>query len=272
MKASTRQARILGFSSIERAIFEGLTERPESPSELARRLKRSRTSLLRPLASLADRGFVERVRVGKRTAWKKASLSSALGLLYPGDALSRSHPEFFLHTGRDALVGIYDVFCSSKKTRVLFIQPNHSLISALEHMSEEYLIDLNTKIKTNEVIMEGILHEDVVHQWFSAVRKRGWSVESMSRAVMGRAADTTYVPKDFLNFDTEILILPEVAYILNWNRLVAIETRNADTVGLLRDIFMFGKLIGKKVDLNALIENERKAQNEPYQSAINEVK
>ena len=266
MKDSTRQAKVLGLSKPETAIFEGLSDTPESVSALARRLHTPRTSLFDALRSLQKRGFVEPVTIGKRVWWRKVpqkSLASSLGSLFMGAAASdkvHAHPEFLLHKGSRNLKKIYYTMSEQRKQRVLFIQPNASLVCALDAFTEAELIDVNTRIKENAIIMETMLQENVVRVWRSALmKKRGWKIDAMLSAVSGRSADTTYVPKEFLNFNSEIIILTDVAYIITWERMVAIEVRNKDTIGLLKDIFAFAKHVGSKVNLTELVEQERKS-------------
>ncbi len=192
------------------------------------------------------------------------SLTHSLGTallsgIIPGDA--PAHPEFFLHQGKQALSKIYYQLGDCKKERVLFIQPNASLASSLKAFTQDDLVEINTRIKKSSVIMETILQENVIPHWAEAIKKKGWSVEKVLRAVEGRAADTTYVPKEFLNFNSEIIVMPKVAYIVNWDRLVAIEIHNQETLGLLREIFAFAKHFGHKVNLNELVARQHNNKN-----------
>lgn len=252
------QLQVLGFSALEQALVDGLRDVPESPSAMARRLMIPRTSLFSPLAALERRGLAEQVRVGKRIHWKRSALSLAHSILPFGLELpaGQNHPEFFLHTGKEALRSIQSMIGDAANSRVLFIQPNASLVACLDYFTEAELQDLNTRIKKNKVIMECILQEDVIPHWFRAVKRHGWSAEAMAQTVRGRAADTTFVPKEFFNFNSELGIFPNVAYISNWGSLVSIEIRNQDTIGLLRDVFTFAKQMGKKINLTEQIETE----------------
>jgi hypothetical protein len=260
MKEATRRAKILGFSVLENALMQGLSNEPISISHLSEALRVPRTSLYRPLKALAVRGFVESVRIGKRTSWRRISDELLIASMSPilfGSARNSgdppTHPEFFLHIGNENLMRLYERLGESKGQRVLGIQPNRSAASVLEVFPFERLVRLNQRIKDNEVIVEALLQEDFISFYIDLVNRKGLPVEKILKAFGGRAADTTYVPQQFINFDSEIVILPSSAYILHWSKGVAIEVRNQETLGLLRDLFALAKSVGHKADQNQMV-------------------
>ena len=260
MKEVTKRSRVLGLSVLEDTLIRTLSSEPESIVNLAEKTGAPRTSLYRPLQSLASRGLIERIKIGKRHYWKSISqetLIAALGpILFTGattnDTSSPLHPEFFLHTGKEALMLLYEKLADKAGVRVFSIQPNRSAQSVLGVFPFERLVRLNEKIKERGVIVEAIVQEDFVPFYVNLLQKRGLSIQSILTAFVGRAADTAYIPKEFMNFDSEITILPEAAYIFHWGKLVAVEIRNKETLGLLRGLFAFTKQFGSKVDQNEL--------------------
>jgi hypothetical protein len=266
MKEVTKRAKILGLSTLENALMQGLSNEPISVSRLSKRLHVPRTSIYRPLKALAARGFVESVRVGKRTCWRRISdellIAAMSPILFestrnPGDP--PTHPEFFLHTGNESLMRLYEKLGDSKGQRVLGIQPNRSAASVLEVFPFDRLVKLNQRIKDNGVIVEALLQEDFIPFYIDLVNRKGLSVKKILKAFGGRAADTMYVPRQFINFDSEIIILPSSAYIFHWSKGVAIEVRNQETLGLLRDLFALAKSIGHKADQNEMVQEYLKS-------------
>jgi hypothetical protein len=260
MKDATKRAKILGLSALENALMRGMSSEAISISRLSETLHVPRTSLYRPLKALAARGFVESVRVGKRTCWRRISdellIASMSPILFastrnPDDP--PTHPEFFLHIGNENLMSLYERLGESKGQRVLGIQPNRSAASVLEVFPFDRLVRLNQRIKDNGVIVEALLQEDFIPFYIDLVNRKGLPVQQILEAFGGRAADTTYVPQQFINFDSEIIILPSSAYIFHWSKGVAIEVRNQETLGLLRDLFALAKSIGHKADQNEMV-------------------
>lgn len=260
MKEITKRSRVLGLSKLEDALFKDLSDEPQIISRIAERTSLPRTSLYRPLRSLTSRGLIQKVQRGKRHYWRAVPQESLIASLSPvlfgamDIASAPLHPEFFLHSGKDVLMLLYEKLADKDGVRVLGIQPNRSAESVLKIFPFERLVRLNEKIKTRNVIVEAILQEDFIPFYTNLLRKKGLPIQKIFEAFTGRAADTVYVPKEFINFDSEIVILPTAAYIFHWSRLIAIEIRNKETLGLLRDLFALAKQFGFKVDQNALIQ------------------
>ncbi len=264
MKDVTKRARVLGLSELESALIDTLTTEPVGIARLARALGRTHTSLYRPLQALKRRGLAEDKLYSNGTRWWKVpqeSLVASLGsVLFSGIASNAAnaggkalHPEFFLHSGRDALVKIYFDIAEQKNIRFAGIQPNKSIAAVLDAVTPEEILHVNTKIRENGIIVEAILQEDVVAFYAAELKRRRWPADKILSSFGGRAADTTYVPKEYINFSSEILFLPKVAYILDWANLTGIEMRSVEAVGLIRDLFALAKTFGAKVDQNKLI-------------------
>lgn len=264
MTKNTKLFKLLGFSQLETKVFNHLEEYPQNIATLTRRLQSPRTSLYGPLKSLKKRGLVQLEKMGKRTFYKKMpdeplanNLKSVLIRGAKSELIDNFvHPEFFLHAGKDALIRLYNQYGQFRDIRILGIQSNRSAEAVLNTYPFEKLLEINRNIKKNGVIIEGLLQEGFIDFYKSTLKKKGLSVRKAFDSFGGRAADTTYVPKEFLSFNSEIMILPKAAYIFNWTRLVAIEIRNKETIGLLRDLFLLAKYFGRKVDQNRLVEEQ----------------
>jgi hypothetical protein len=261
MRATDKNLQALGLSVLEKKIYPGLMGEPIHISGLAKKSRIARTSLYRPIQALRKRGLIEPVQIGKRTYWKKASSASLLLIarsLLAGasgdDTSATLHPEFFLHSGKEDLMRLYEKLAEKREARVFGIQPNKSAESVLDVFPFKRLVRLNQRIKEQNVIVEGLLQEDFVPFYIETLKKHRLPVEEIFRAFGGRAADTTYVPKQYINFDSEMIILPTSALIFHWSKLVAIEIYNQETIGLLKDLFVLAKSFGYKADQNEMVQ------------------
>lgn len=266
MKDVNKCAKVLGFSELETAVFGALACGEFGISDLARQTGRSHSSLYRPLQALKKRGVVEMRRVGNRARWRRTDsdeiLSSLGSTLFP----NQSHPEFFLLSGEEALKKIYYTATEQRGVRILGIQPNKSIQSILSIFPSKEIVDINMRIKKRGIIMEAILQENIISSYAESLKQKAIDPKEIFHSFSGRAADTTYVPKEFLNFDSEIIIMPKVAYIVNWGRMVGVEVRNKETIGLLREIFALAKHFGRKVNLNEIVERQINADHQSLYS------
>lgn len=261
MNYAARRAKVLRLSSLEKMLFEKLSLEPQSISRLAITLKKPRTSLYYPLRSLKERGLIETARVGKRIRWRRAAENPLIfspSILFSetsGTKVSTSHhSEFFLRQGKSELVGIYQNLSHARNIRAMVIQPNQSIKSILKVFSQNELIKINTRIKKNSIILETILQENVIPFYIELLKIKKWPASKVFAAFRERMADTTYIPKEFFNFDAEIIIMPRVAYLIHWGNFTAVEIRNQEMIGLLRDLFTFTKHFGRKINQNELIK------------------
>lgn len=261
MKSFIKQTQVLGFSKIENQLFQGIPDTPQSISALSIMLRVPRTSLYRPIFALKKRGLIEAVKVGRRTYWRKmaqdsliTSLGSVLTLGIESNIRTPLHPEFFLHTGKEALMRLYEKLAEKRGARVLGIQPNKSAESVLTVFPFKRLVRLNERIKGQHVIVEGLLQENFISTYIKIVKKHGLGIKKILKAFGARSADTTYVPSQYFNFDSEIIILPKSAIIFHWSKLVAVEIYNHETIGLLRDLFKLAQNFGHKADQNQMVQ------------------
>ncbi len=263
MREITKRSKVLGFSKLEDTLIKVLTEKPQTIACLADKINAPRTSLYRPLKALSIRGFIEKVTLNKRVRWRLVSQESLVASLSPILFIGIEaplHPEFFLHTGKETLMQLYEKLAERPGVRVYAIQPNRSAESVLNIFPFSRLVRLTERIKENKVIVEALLQEDFIPFYTDLIRRRGLSIKKILTAFGGRSADTSYVPKNFLDFDSEITILPNVAYLFHWSKLIAIEVRNKETLGLLLDLFALAKSIGHKVDQNELVRKYLKKE------------
>src|ERR1700733_7752827 len=72
MKISQKN-NVLGLTSAEKTVFECLSSNPLLPADITRKISLPRTTLLRTLKALQNRGLVESEKIGNRNGWKRVA-------------------------------------------------------------------------------------------------------------------------------------------------------------------------------------------------------
>jgi DNA-binding HxlR family transcriptional regulator len=254
----------LGLSKAENKILNFVKNEALSISEIARQTRISRTSLYSMLQALQTRGLVRRAGKGKRHFWQLVSLPLIHERFFnildelnvkPSEKqvsiISSQDSQYKIYRGKENVVQIYEELGKLPRfSRLYGIQPNVSAYSVMKQFPFDRLVTLNQDIKKRKIIVEAILQENFLSYYISQLRKEKKPVKDIFKAYGGRLADTTYVPKEYLNFDSELFFYRDVVVILNWQELIAVVIKNKEIFGIMRELFNVVKNYGKKVDQN----------------------
>lgn len=260
---------LLGLSEHENTVLFVLGDDAWNITALSKEAEIKRTSLYPILGRIHERGLVKKVRKGKRTLWKRISAPELQDKLF---ALAERHKgqdtvrkeevgiiasqesEYHLYRGEEKLFQIYESFgMLAKNTRLYGIQPNISAYSVMKKFPYDRLVKINGNIKKNQIIVEALLQENFLEYYVAHLKKEGKSKEKIREllsAYGGRLAITTYVPKDTLDFDSELFFYRDVVTFLDWQEMVAVVIKNKDIAGIMKDLFELMKLSGQRVDQN----------------------
>jgi hypothetical protein len=66
-------------------------------------------------------------------------------------------------------------------------------------------------------------------------------------------ASTVFVPKEWINFNAEIIIFRETVLFITWQEEVAVKITNPDMLGIVKKLFEFAQTVGRRVDQNKLV-------------------
>ncbi len=236
---------ILGLTKYDRKILEAISGVAKQISTISRITKLPRTSLLYRLRGLEKRKLVMPVKNGKFTHWK-----SKLPLLLPK----------ILNQGVTVLKGKNELFSVFEKivelprnSRVYGIQPDKSIVQAINKNSLEELLKINKVIKDKKLIFEGIVHEKSVDTLISELGKQKAGV--IFDSFIGRLEDYAKIPDDFANVESEIYIFNGSAYILNWSKEIGLEIHDPSMVSLLLAMFSCVKELGQRYSQNQKMSN-----------------
>ncbi len=271
MVFSKQQIKVLGLKNNEVKILEALNV-SLNITELAEATKLPRTSLNFMLLKLKKRGFVESHDVGKRKRWQRLGdekLEQLMKSLYVSNTTTKDvheklylkkseNTELVIYRGMKNLIHMYKRMIELHKyERLYFIQPNQAADLVLKKFPFKDLIEINKTILKNKIIVEAILHDNAIPFYIEALKrhkKTHGEVQEIFQSFNGRLADTTYVPKEFLDFNAEVVMMGDTVFLLNWKEEVAAEIKNQDIVGIFRKMFEAIKMYGSKVDQNPVID------------------
>ncbi|MEN9921527.1 MAG: Sugar-specific transcriptional regulator TrmB [Candidatus Parcubacteria bacterium] len=269
MKLSEELLRILGLRTTERKILEALFEAKTVP-EIVGYTGISRTGVLYELNKLQKKGFVKRIKNGKRYVYiavTEDEFSTLIQRAVDEFKLKDSHikgarvktsyeNEFIIHVGPKEILPAYQRIASkNRNTRIRAIQHHRSWLELNEKITPEQLVEFNRAIIKNKIILDGMLNESAYESYKKEILQNPQKHKQTVESLRGRMADYTVFADTFFNCDSEIWIFQNTALIINWKEDVAIEITNQNITKFLTDMFEFVKMGGKKIDHNRVIEN-----------------
>lgn len=264
------ESKLLGLTTKEKRLLDGLSATPINVSDLARTTKIKRTSLYSLLEHLLDRGLASKTRLGRRWYWYATPAKQLQEKLF---SLAENHratdetrehevgiiasqeSEYKIYRGKNKLITIYKELANlPRHSRLYGIQPNISVRTVLKHLPEKDLVIINESFKKRNIIVEALLQEDFLTAYADILKPKKKSGQDILQSYGNRLAITTYIPSGTLNFDSEILFYGNIVLFMNWQELVAIVIKNKDMVGIMKALFELAKLSGNRVDQNPQVE------------------
>jgi DNA-binding MarR family transcriptional regulator len=271
MNWSQDSIKMLGLTATEIRILDVLTEE-KNIRDITSESGVSRTGVNYAVGKLVAKGLASPIRIKRRTNYIALSgdklaqkFERAIGDIHLSAKEKRGvrirtskENEFIIHVGTDEVIPAYlRIVKENKNQRIKAIQHHRSWNAMLEKISQAQLIEFNTTVIRNKLIIDGILNESAYKQYQEEIKadymKNAAAVESLE----GRMADYTTFPDQFFDHDAEIWLFKDTALIINWREEVAIEITNKEIMLFLRDMFEFVKVSNRKIDHNRLIKQVR---------------
>ena len=268
MKLTEDLVHILGIRKTQKKIIETLFEAKTIP-ELVGLTGISRTGIIYELKQLQQKGFIKRIKYGKRYVFIAISEDEFVQMIQKaldefklkdthkrGARVKTSHEnEFIIHVGPNEILPAYQRIASkNRNTRIRAIQPHRSWLELNEKITPEQLVEFNHAIIKNKIILDGMLNESSYDSYRKEIEKDPEKHRAVVESLKGRMADYTIFSDNYFNCDSEIWIFQNTALIINWKEDVAIEITNPNMTKFLTDMFEFVKMGGKKIDHNKVIE------------------
>jgi len=271
--------KILGLTEYEVIILKALKEKDFMIQDLAVQTEIPRTSLYYALPHLVERGFIESYKRSKKVLWRNVYDLKIGGLFknqqveqntededvgFHADGKDATSGNFIKRISNSAKVTLYsgnnqvtnallDIATLPQHSRFYGIQPEASIVGAINNGDVNKIIEFNNKVKASKLIVEGIIHEkgtDTMVQLLSPNDKK-----RLLASFSGRSADTAKLPEGFLNQTKAEIYLYDnkKVVIVNWYESFAVTIENKDVFDLLIEMFKSTKYMLNKYDQNEKI-------------------
>ena len=257
----------LQLSKREVKVFEFIKNNPQSQvADVTRGTKMPRMTVYLTLTSLKDRGLSDYTRKGKRRFWTTENesklvasiMSSAYSLTDSKEIrINTANSGFAIHQG---LKGMYKVWEElgklSPNSRAYGIQPTGAMRYALKRLDwQEKIGPLQENILKKSIIIDGVLPEDYYPFFVEHYSYDKKLQKKMLESFLGRATDMTFVSTDyFRDAESELIILPNVAFLSDWKNEVSVEIRNPAMLHFLKELYDLAKGYGRKVNQEEYIK------------------
>jgi len=258
MKDTTKSANLLDLKESEETVFRVLTRESMSVADIAREVTLPRMTAFQALRSLQRRKLVERTLVGKRYFWRRIGVNQASDLLQMTfDALinpgSHGERKLFIKTysgSADLFSVLKDLLEAYAGERLYGFQSTKSAKECIDTLGTDRVVAINNLIKEKGIIVEAVLGKS-----FAEMGKEYGS--EWQESYVGRAAAITVVPEDFLDLGVDIFVFNHSLLIFHWKEEVLVQIMHPEVVSTFRKLTQAFALLGRKVDINALVSESR---------------
>jgi predicted transcriptional regulator len=239
MPISNEISKLLALSKEDALILNILESEVLNIADISKQTKIPRTSLYYMLPKLQERELIKQIKVTKKLFWEKNSdehilnsytkVIESLSNNTPGitKTISKESSITFYQGNKQVINVLRELSHAPPRSRVYGIQPETSIIGAIENNHLHDLIDFNHQVKKSKLIFEGVIHESGTHSMVRSLtaddQKR--LLESFS----GRSADTVKLPEGFLNkTKAEIYLYNNKIALVNWYEEFGVVIDNKD--------------------------------------------
>ncbi len=248
--------KILGLNHSEKKILESTSKLALPISTIARMTGIPRTSILYILKKLQKRALVKKIATDGNIPFWKSDLSKVIAQI--GMNREKGGSVFSIYRGAKQIFAIFEEFAAlPKNSRVIGIQPNRSLLNALRKNKLKDLLRINEQIKDKGLIFEGVVHERSVDAIIAEMGKD--AARKVFDSFIGRLEDYAKIPDEFADVCSEIYIFKGTAYLINWDREIAIGIHDKDMTDLLIAMFSCVKEVGTRYSQNAKMKLYKEA-------------
>jgi len=256
----------LALNKNEKKLVFHLRKFPASTiATLSKQTRIPRMSIYKAIESLKKRCLIDFQRKGKRRLWScvddRALTSKLVGAVLAITestelAIEGNNTGFTIFYGVDSLYkSWYSLKDLPPNTRVYGIQPSASIKLSIKKLNWEKIRPLQENILKKPIIIDGVLPEDYYATYAKLFAHDKQLQKRSLQSFIGRATDMTFVSKEyFKDSETELLILPSVAYITDWRNDVSIQIKNPIMISFLKELYLFAKGCGTKVNQNEYLK------------------
>ncbi|MEI8328129.1 MAG: hypothetical protein WCG02_03255 [Candidatus Taylorbacteria bacterium] len=250
---------ILGLSAAEKRIIQVTSKMAIGMSQISKKAKIPRSSVPYMLEKLKVRGFIKSstdLRLKKKKVWRSditqpiKSLGNIKKSSFVGgrDVTDIGRSVVTYHGAGHILDIFYKMTELPKNSRIIAFQPDSSVRYALRKNLLSNLLKINEDIKRKALIVEGIVHEKSVTTITQEIGMK--SSQKVFHSFIGRLEDYVKIPDEFADVESEIYIFGGAAYLINWNREIAVCIDDGAMVQLLTAMITCVKEFGQRYSQN----------------------
>jgi hypothetical protein len=247
----------LKLSAEEKKVASTIGETPASTSEIARKTNLPRSTCLRALKSLHQRGMIARTRMTIHlSGWtqmpdtKKRALHDEFSRFFGiADEHAPIHihkdiHEVIIYRGKEQMLELADMAKTFKMgERLLWLRGSRAWKEWHTQGFRARIIALMEHLAQTGVICEEILSDQFVEF------DRRYGGAAMVASYAKRLMVLTVIPDAYLNgFYSDIMVFRDAVSIMNWHDEIAILIKNRDLVAFYTQLFTYLRDTGTSVD------------------------
>jgi DNA-binding Lrp family transcriptional regulator len=265
VKIDLEEAKVIGLDKNDLKILDVLKSENLTILQISIKTKIPRTSLYYTLNTLKNRGFIKKIKIDKKTYWRKktdrnikASLSKIINKITSEDnnnfskQISNNTNIIFLEGAKNLEEIFWDVLKIPDKKRMFGFQPNASILQVVKKMPVKNIIKFNNEFKRKKLISEGIVHESSVEEIKKILKPE--ESKAFFESFGGRSADTSKLPDKYMDdVKSEIYLYDGKIALMNWYEEFGIIIENPDMYALIFEMFKSTKYLMDKYNQNEKI-------------------
>ncbi len=237
----------IDLSSNERKILLSL-ELPGTLAEVSRRLKIPRSTAEYCLHNLINTRWVVTTLKGKRRIYSLVSKHKAAPTSSP---ILRLGP-ITVYTGTEAIEELWkEVAEQSKGSRLIGVQPRSSFKEAIKKSKKGTVTTVSQTITDKKFIVDAIVHEDLARSIFA---QYSTDAKSVAQVFTNRLEDMVKVDQSFLDEKSEMFMINNFSFFVDWFNEVAVKIENKNINNLLKSLYQATKAYGKRYEQGKHIE------------------
>ncbi|MEI6552983.1 MAG: hypothetical protein WCO09_00260 [bacterium] len=241
----------LELSSYERKILISLAL-PGTLTTIACRLSTPRSTIEYNIDKLLSKKLITFSLSGKRKIYNLTTQKTKGHELFPPSPIVKIGP-ITIYSGGKAIETLWqEVAKQSRGSRLIGVQPSKSFKEAIKKASKETLHGVSQAITDKRFIIDSIVHGDLTRSVFNQFN--GVEARSIAKVFTGRLEDMVKVDPSFLDEKSEMFIIGNFSFFIDWFKEVAIKIENQNINHLLLSLYQATKAYGKRYEQSRDIE------------------
>ncbi|PSO45147.1 MAG: hypothetical protein BRC25_03035 [Parcubacteria group bacterium SW_6_46_9] len=251
----------LGLSDKEIKVYQALTNDPQTVAEVTDNANVPRMTVHYALQRFLDRGLTERIKRNNKFLYTKVSFAElAKEALFPESGISSgalSVPigegvDLVIYKGFEEILEMYEKITQNHpRQRLKTVQTTVSTGHIYANFSIERLDQVHKIMNKHDIIVEDVVEKD----FFAPMYKHhADNFAEAAESFLDRTTVTYALPKDYINFTTDMAIFSDLVVFIDWEKPVAIVVRTAQIVQMCLSFYEILKDKANKVQFRELAE------------------